>query len=497
MKNFRVLFIYPNTMMAILVPLHLPILSACLKRAGFGTDLFDTTYYRTEKISFDEKKVELLQVKKFNLEERGVTVKNSDIYEDLRKKVEEYKPDLIAVTLVEGVYGLASSLLESIKDFDIPVIAGGVFATFSPEEVISNDNIDMICLGEGEEAIVELCESMRRGEDFRAIRNLWVKQGDKIIKNSIRKTVNINDLPFLDYDIFEPKRLLRPMYGKVNAMIHVELDRGCPYSCTYCESPELSQLYKKNDCGFYYRRKSTDRIIEEMEWLVGKHSPKYVYFNSESFLAKPAKVLREFGVQYKKRIALPFWCQSRPETVSEDKIEILKDMNCQNLQFGLEHGNEAFRAGILNRHHTNRQIVEGLKIVEKYKINYTVNNMIGFPDETRELIFDTINLNREVNPTTMNCYIFTPFKGTRLHKYCIDKGYLKDNYTDGRVLDGVELKMDSISYKELKGLQRTFVLYGKMPKSEWGRIRKAEKFDKEGNEAFESLREVYYDRYFN
>lgn len=57
-KDFKVLFIYPNTMMATLLPLHVSILSACLKREGIQVKLFDSTYYRTEEKSFEEKKVE-------------------------------------------------------------------------------------------------------------------------------------------------------------------------------------------------------------------------------------------------------------------------------------------------------------------------------------------------------------------------------------------------------------------------------------------------------
>ncbi len=496
MKDFKALFIYPNLMMSTLIPIHIPLLSSCLKKEGFSVDLFDTTYYKTEEISFDERKVELLQIKKFNLEKCGVTYKETDMYEDLVRKVSEFKPDLIAISIVEDTYQLSLSLLEAIKDFDIPVIAGGVFATFSPEDLISNENIDMICIGEGEEALVELCNKLRVGRDYLEIENLWIKHNGGVVKNRIRKIVDINKLPFIDYDIFEPKRLYRPMYGKINVMIHVELDRGCPYECTYCEAPQLRRLYSKNGCGSYYRRKSVDCSIEEMKFLVKKYKPGYIYFNAESFIARPLKELKEFAARYKKEIGLPFWCQSRPETVTEEKIRILRDMNCRNLQFGIEHGNEKFRARVLSRHCSNKQIVDALKTVEKYKIAYTVNNIIGLPDETRELVFDTINLNRELNPVTMNCYIFTPYKGTWLYNYCVEKGYLDKDYKIHQVLDGVELKMNSITYKELKGLQRAFPLYVKMPESEWDMIRKAEEFDEEGNRVFAKLREIYYDKYF-
>lgn len=495
-KDFKILFIYPNLQMSTLVPIHVSVLSSCLKKEGFSVDLFDTTYYKTEDLSFDERKVDLLQVKKFSLEERGVKYLSSDPYKDLAKKVRAYDPDLIAITIVEDTYSLASSLLEAIKDFDIPVIAGGVFVSFSPDDVIKNDNIDIICVGEGEEPMVELCERMREGKDYSNIKNLWIKRSGKIVKNPMRKAIDINALPFIDYDIFERSRLYRPMYGKIYTMVHVELDRGCPYECTYCESPQLTRLYKDETLGAYYRRKTTDTIIAEMRHLKEKYKPDYVNFNSEAFLAKPAAQLEEFAARYRDEVGLPFWCQSRPETVTDEKMGIMKNAGCCNLQFGIEQGNDEFRARVLRRRCSNAQMVDAMKAVERYGIPYTVNNIIGFPDETRDLIFDTIELNRQMNPTTMNCYIFAPYKGTYLHRYCLEKGYIDDGSKVHQLLDGARLKMDSISYEELKGLQRTFSLYAKMPKDEWSMIRVAERLDEEGNRMFAKLRDIYYERYF-
>jgi radical SAM superfamily enzyme YgiQ (UPF0313 family) len=494
-KDFKVLFIYPNTMMATLVPMNISVLYPCLKSKGFQVELFDTTYYKTEEISFEEKKVELLQIKPFNLEEKGVEFKNTDIYEDLGKKVRKFKPNLIAITLVQDTFALALSLLKSISDFDIPVVAGGVFVTNSPEDVKNQEDIDILCIGEGEGALVELCERMREGKDYMDIKNLWVKKNGKIIKNPIRAPVGLDSLPYVDYDIFERRRLYRPMQGKVYTMIHVEMDRGCPYNCTYCEAPQLKKIYKEETGHNYYRRKSVKRITDELKYLVEKYNPDYINFNAESFLAKPVPELEELAEAYKK-IGLPFWCQSRPETVTEEKIKILKEMNCQNLQFGIEHGNEEFRKKVLNRRYSNELMLKAFKIVEKYKIQYTVNNIIGFPDETRDLIFDTIEVNRQINPATMNVYMFTPYKGTYLYKYCVEKGYLDEKDEVHQLLDGARLKMNSISYEELKGLQRTFPLYAKFPESEWDKIKSAEKFDEWGNKTFEELRDIFWEKYF-
>ena len=494
-KEFRVLFIYPNTEMATLVPINLSVLAPCLKEKGFKVDLFDTTYYKWEEINFEQKKVDLLQLKPFSYEEKGVEYKDTDMHEDLTKKVNEFRPHLIGITMVEDTFGLGMSLLNTIKDYEVPVIAGGVFTTFSAKEVLSNENVDMVCIGEGEEALVELCEKMNRDEDYSSTKNLWVKKNGKITKNPMRQLANLDKIPFIDYDIFERKRLYRPMQGKIYTMVHVEIDRGCPYNCAYCEAPHLRDLFRDEGAGTYYRCKSVNRVIDEMRHLVKKYNPDYVNFNSETFLAKPVDKLKELADAYKKHIGLPFWCQTRPETVTDEKIRILKEMNCQNTQFGIEHGNEDFRANVLKRRYTNEQMLEAFRIVENHGISYTVNNIIGFPDETRELVFDTININRQINPATMNVYFFTPYKGTQLHKYCIDNGYLDKDARVHQLLDGVPLKMDSISYQELKGLQRTFPLYAKMPEDMFDQIRIAEKFDDEGNKMYERLKEDYYEKY--
>jgi len=278
-------------------------------------------------------------------------------------------------------------------------------------------------------------------------------------------------------------------------MIHVEIDRGCPNQCTYCGAPQLKRIFQEAGCGLYYRRKEINRMMAEMKHLVQKYHPDYVNFNSETFLAKPTEEVKEFADRYKE-IHLPFWCQTRPETLTEEKVKILKDMGCDCLQFGIEHGNEEFRKKVLNRYGSNKQMIEGIKIVEKYKIPYTVNNIIGFPDETRELIFDTIELNRQFHPRTINCFIFTPYKGTVLYRYCIEKGYMSKNTKVHQVYDGARLNMDSISYEELKGLQRTFPLYVRLPKAEWDKIRRAERFDAEGNRVFEEYKKIYQEKYF-
>ncbi len=250
----------------------------------------------------------------------------------------------------------------------------------------------------------------------------------------------------------------------------------------------------------YHRAKSPEKLLEELRILVDKYQAEYIYFNAETFFAMPNRYFVELAHLYAEEIGLPFWMQTRPETITEERVKLLKMMNVANINIGLEHGNEEFRAKVLKRKMDNSLIVSGLRNLHEAGIPTTVNNIMGFPDETRELVFDTIELNRHIQSATINAYLFNPYKGTELYQVCEEKGYLPGD-EDQLVVDAflsegfpyfkTVLRMQTISREELMGLQRTFVLYAKLPRSEFPRVRIAEKFDDEGNNMFKTLRDEY------
>jgi radical SAM superfamily enzyme YgiQ (UPF0313 family) len=495
MKDFRVLLVYPNLQMINLLPSNISLLSACLREKGFQVDLFDTTFYRIEERSIDEKRVDFLQLRPFDYTEYGISYKTTDVFSDFRNKVDEYQPDLIAITIVEDTLGLALRLLESVRESGIPVIAGGVHVNLAPDEVIRYRDIDMICYGEGEGALPELCDHLYRGEPIDRIQNIWVRKGIEVVKNPMRPLVDLNAIPYNDFSLFEEKRFFRPMQGKIFRMIPIEIDRGCPYQCTFCSAPFLRALYKKETGQKYYRTKTTERIINELEHQIRTYRAEYIYFNSETFLAINDEKFREFADQYTKRIHLPFWCQSRVETITELKISLLEEMGCNRLSIGIEHGNETFRREVLRKKFSNRQVHDAFEILKHHKIPITVNNMMGFPGETRELVFDTIQLNRAINIDSTNCFTFTPYKGTHLREVAIKEGYLKEDDRIHSLVDST-LDMPQLTREELQGLIRTFPLYIKMPEERFPEIMLAEKNTEDGNAAFRLLAEEYKKKYW-
>jgi len=497
-SRFKVLLVYPGLQMVNLLPSNIAILSAYLKKGGIDVRLFDTTFYKTAEKSVDEIRVEHLQLRPFKLSEKGVDYKSTDVYEDFEKVVDEYRPNIIGVSATDDTYTLGMALISKVrhKHEDIHVILGGVHPTFSPETVISDENVDSVCIGEGEQSLLELCRRMETQQDITGIKNLWVKANGKIYRNELRKPIDIKTLPYEDFDIFEKNRLFRPMQGKIFRMVPISIDRGCPFSCSFCTAPLKRKLYRQAGHGRYYRTRDTASVIDELKFQIERHNADYVYFNSETFFARPEQEIEDFAQEYSVKIGLPFWCQTRIETITEKHMKILKDMNCDRMSIGLEHGNEEFRKKTLRKTFTNQQVLDAFEILKKSTIPITVNNMIGFPDETRELVFDTIELNRKLKADSINAFFFTPYSGTPLREYCIEKGYLLKNDRSGNPMRQSVLRMPHFPPEQIKGLVRTFPLYVKMPRLYYKKIEIAEQLNEEGDSAFAELRDLYFKEYF-
>lgn len=496
MTPFKALLVYPNLQLVNLLPSNIAILSAYLKSHGIEVKLFDATLYHTAEKSIDEIRVENMQLRSFDLLERGITYKESDVFEDFKALVREYMPEVIAVSATDATYDLGIALVSVLEDCDSHIIFGGTFPTFAPEKVIRNARVDSVCVGEGEEALFELCEKLRDGKNISDIRNLWVKIDGKIFKNSIRPPVDIDTLPYEDFSIFEEKRFFRPMQGKIFKMIPFSIDRGCPFKCSFCAAPLNRKLYRDSGTGNYFRTKSIAGIIAELKFQVEKYHAEYIFFNSETFFARNDKDIEYFAKAYSREVNLPFWCQTRVETITEDRIRTLEDMHCDRISIGIEHGNEEFRKSLLRKDFTNRQAIDAFNLLAKSKIPITVNNMIGFPDETRELAFDTIMLNRKIQADSISTFFFVPYHGTPLRQYSIEKGYLNPEIQPGTPMISTILHMPQFPPGQIKGLMRTLPLYVKMPKSCFKKIKIAEQLTPEGDAAFEELRKIYFQEYF-
>src|SRR5262249_21324451 len=161
--------IYPNTFGMNMLPPAIALFSALLKGAGHEIEVFDTTYYHTDYgIDSDGTKMEFLNVVPFDMESRGIRLRTTDCRDERCKQLGRSALDLIAISSTEDMWDLGLHVLAEIAAYkkanQVPVIAGGVFPTFAPQLALRSPLIDMVCVGEGEHALIDLCDRIERGK---------------------------------------------------------------------------------------------------------------------------------------------------------------------------------------------------------------------------------------------------------------------------------------------------------------------------------------------
>ena len=486
----RVLLLYPNLYGMNMLPPAIGLFAAILKRDGHSVSLFDTTIYEgLAAIDSDKMKSENLNARPFDdtlLKERA---KKTDAIDDFRKAVADFSPDLIAMSVTEDMYPIGLTLLQSLGPKRPKVAAGGVFPTFAPQLAYryARGCIDYVLKGEGDETLPELCRRLQRGEDVSTLPGLYAEIGGRVIDNRLPKPVDLYTLPEPDYDLFDESRFYRPMQGRLWRMFPVQTMRGCPYTCAYCNSPSQMEIHDKEDHKFF-RKQKTDYIKRELSHCLTRYKADSFYFWADTFLAWSDAEFDEFCEMYSE-FKLPFWIQTRPETVRANRFRKLKDIGLLRVAFGVEHGNEKFREKILHRKVKNELIVNNLKIVTDLGIPISVNNIMGFPTETRDLVLDTIELNRQFKSDGINAYSFTPFHGTPLRALAEELGYVAKGSLARSITAPTMLAMPDFPKEEIEGIRRCFVLYVKMPKDRWPEIRKAEALTPEGDRVFRELKD--------
>ncbi len=492
----KVLLVYPNLHGMNMLPPAISLFTAILKQEGHEVRLFDTTNWLIPDETFDsdKEKEKLLTARPYDDSKLWSEMRHTDVFEDFRALVDEFQPGLLAVSVNEDQFPIARNLLAALGERRVPTVMGGVFATFAPEKCLALPGVDMVCIGEGEEALRQLCRALEHGAGHQDIPGLWFKTGGGIRKNPMAAPVNMDDNPLPDLSLFDESRLYRPMQGRVWRMLPVETHRGCPYQCTYCNTPAQKRLFREATGKNFYRKKSFAAVRKELLFYKQEMQAEALYFWADTFLSYTEQEFEQFCEIYED-IRLPFWMQSRPETIHSGRIKRLMDLGLFRMSLGVEHGNEHFRKTVLRRNVKNAAIVENLARLNALGLKYSVNNIIGFPDDTRELSMDTIRLNREIGADSANAYSFSPFHGTPLRAVSEAKGYCDKELIARSAMKPTLLNMPQFPAEAIEGLRRCFTLYVRMPVRYWDDIRRAEALTPEGDRVWENLRNECLEHY--
>ncbi|RJQ45289.1 MAG: radical SAM protein [Nitrospiraceae bacterium] len=326
------------------------------------------------------------------------------------RELKKNPPAFIGMSLCSPSVNWVISTARYIRE-NLPgskIVLGGPHPTFFPQ-IVEQPDIDIVCVGEGEKPLLQVLKNYDGSiSSIKDVPNLWIKDGDTIIKNDVGQLLTeeeLSQLPFADRSHYDAYPVLRN-----NPHKKVWTSRGCPFNCSYCFNHAYKKIYKGH--GKIIRQRSVESVINEIKELK-KYGWKTLEIIDDQFLLSKDWV-REFCDKYTKEIARPFACISSAKQIDSEVVGMLKKAGCVIMYFAIESGVEKIRREIYNKPVTNNDIYRAADALHSHNVSFVTFNMVGLPDESLEDIYETVRINQSIKATYPVCSILQPYPGTHI-----------------------------------------------------------------------------------
>ncbi|MCX5886685.1 MAG: radical SAM protein [Proteobacteria bacterium] len=344
--------------------------------------------------------------------------------QNLVNDVREREAQVVAFSCTSGRHLWAMKVGRILKQhLNVVTVIGGPHATFFPD-IINDAAFDVVCVGEGEEAILELMNNLEKKKPIKNIANLWVKEGDQIHRNPIRPLIqDLNALPAPDREIYMDVPYIREYQRDTFIFM---TGRGCPYNCSYCYNKAAKTLYRGK--GRFVRRMSPEKAIAELKEANTRYRLNGIIFEDDTFTIN-LDWLREFLPLYRKEVNVPFICNARGDNMSSEMAGMLAMAGCRGVKIGVEAGNEEIRINILKKNVSNEQLIQAAQHLQKEGIEIQCFNIVGIPGGDLDKDFETLSFNAKLKANHTWCSIMNPYPQTEIREIALAKGLLDVNQT--------------------------------------------------------------------
>ena len=474
----KILFINPNKWGRGITPIWVASHSGLLKKNSHEVELFDCTFFLNwtdNEIKFN---TENKQYKKSNYENL-IKFDENDVYKELQKKIDDFCPDVIFWSAIsshihgEGEYVNIEhgyNLISKIETKAI-LITGGLQATASPKHILENfHKINYLIRGESEIVLLNILNQINENNSHR-IESLegisYLDKNKKLVENRKQKIISdLDDLEIYDYSIFDDQVFYRPYNGEVLRGIDYEMSRGCVFTCGYCVETIIQRYYgfEDNTRGLlknsknYLRNKSAERIFDEILKVKKEKKIDLLRCQDTNFLTINRKILSKLAELFQiNKIDIKLYIETRPEGITDITVELLKKLNVDGVGMGIELAAEGFREESLNRYASHQKIINAFEILKKNNIKRTAYNIIGLPNQTEEMIKNTIKYNKMLNPDNVTVAYYSPYTGTNEQIKSVEVGDFENNVenVDGQLRS--LSKSSELSIEKLNYYKRNFV----------------------------------------
>lgn len=386
------LLVYDNGSYMHLFPIALAYIAAVLEKEGYDVEIYNQDKYHSP----DEDITEYLNKNKFDIV--GVSVTGG--YYQYRKLIK------------------ISEAINNSKNRPFYVI-GGHGPSPEPEYFHKITNADAIVIGEGEITILELMKAISNKTSFSEIKGISYVDGEKVVINQERPLIsNINTIPFPAYNLFpvDYYKLKRgPHVSNADFVMDVIAGRGCTFKCNFC--------YRMDE-GF--RPRSAESIIEEINLLKREYGITYVAFQDELLMSSVERTVQLCNAFMKAKLNIKWNCNGRLNYAKPDVLRLMRQAGCVLINYGIEAMDDQVLRN-MKKGLTTKQIIKGIETTLEIGISPGLNIIFGNIGDTKETLQKGVEFLLKYDDGTMLRTIrpVTPYPGSPLYYYAIEKGLLK------------------------------------------------------------------------
>ncbi len=332
-----------------------------------------------------------------------VTNAEHAVWDRVLDTILKYTPDIVGFLGYTSSMNAIEIMARKVKERTRAlVVVGGAHPTAIPIQTLEFcKDIDAAFIGDSENNFVKFIDYLEGKARITEISNISYRDKDGVHLNeqlSSDGKYELDNLPFPDRDL---------SYKELYNGDVILTSRGCPFRCTYCASGNSALPIKYRD---------VKEVVKEIMLLKNDYNTKFIRIVDDTFTAnkKRVKLLSDLIVENNLH-DIEYSVGSTVALMDEGLAASLVRMGVKRITFGVESGSEKILRAV-NKNIKLDEIINAIKITTAYGIKAHCFFMIGFPYETQEDVYSSIDLIDKIcnDKTTFEFNIVTPYPGTQL-----------------------------------------------------------------------------------
>jgi len=296
---------------------------------------------------------------------------------------------------------------------NLPIMWGGHHANQLPDQLIEEDVTDFAFVGQAEENIVAITDSIVEKKDPPALQGVIYRKNGEIVGD--RTTARVG----FDYDIFPGWHLLDvEKYRSPNNITSYFSSKGCPFKCTFCTTGDYSTSYR-----------TLDQFEMEFTHITQDMGFKNIFLQDGTYFLSKKRVLPMANVIKEVSPETLWKAKAKCDSLlrwNDSELQALHDSGLRSIFFGVEHGSERM-LDIMVKNITRQDTLDSARMCRDYGFEFYASFIFASPGETIDDLKQTLSLMEEIKeiiPDAMlqNC-IYLPLPGTPMYADAVSRGF--------------------------------------------------------------------------